>query len=72
MARPRSKGTPTRVNILIDEDVWKKASARANGEYQFAGGFSEYVARLIVADLRRKRGIANKFPRLISQKEAAA
>lgn len=61
MPRPRIHTKPHRTNVLIDRQLHKDATSYAveNG-YR---SFSEYVARLLVADIRRKRSAAEKCPR---------
>lgn len=53
MARPSKYHRPRRVNILIEESIHEFATQRAHAA-RLAGGFSEYVARLITQDSKRK------------------
>lgn len=61
MARPKIYRSPKRTNILIEETV----HAEANARLQELGidSFSEYVSRLIRADLRNKGSAALRVSR---------
>lgn len=69
MARPTIHESPKRVNISVDGDLHEKAKIYAAS---IDMDFSEVVARLLVAEMRSKRGIARKFPRRLTIKKAAA
>lgn len=53
MAREKFFEEPRRVNIIIERKVHDRAIVRARN-YGLRGGFSEYVCRLIVADIKTK------------------
>jgi hypothetical protein len=63
MARPRFLKAVRRVNITIESELHSRAVKTA-GHY----GFSDLVSRLLVAELRRKNGIAHRTPRSLSTK----
>lgn len=53
MPRPRLFTEAARVNVILEKTLHDAAKNKAR-EYQLRGGFSEYVGRLIKADLDRK------------------
>lgn len=53
MPRKSKYHAPRRINIILEADLHEEAVKRADA-FNFAGGFSEYVARLIAADRKRK------------------
>lgn len=53
MARPAIYHAAKRVNIIIEESLHAQALEKA-ADHKLRGGFSEYVARLIAADRKRK------------------
>jgi hypothetical protein len=63
MARAKIHTRPHRTNVLIDRHLHREATNHAvqNGY----GSFSQYVARLVVADLQRKRSAAEKAGRTL-------
>jgi len=67
MPRPTILYSPKRVNISIDGDLHKQAQAYAK---RIDMDFSEMLARLVVAELRSKKGIAQRFPRRIGKAAA--
>lgn len=64
MARKFSHPELVRKNISLDKNVHKEGARRARAE-GIKGGFSEYIARLIVADMKRKRTVAHSNGYLI-------
>lgn len=67
MSRPRVHRTrPVKVLISIQKKVHELATTKANSE-QFAGGFSEYVARLLIADMKKKRSVAHRNGRFLKE-----
>lgn len=53
MARPKIYSKAKRINIILEAEIHDIGVRRAS-EHRLSGGFSEYVARLIKADRRRK------------------
>ena len=53
MPQRRKYTAPRRVTIILETALHESAVRRAD-EFSLKGGFSEYVARLILADRRRK------------------
>jgi len=53
MPRKSRYYAPRRINIILESALHDEAVQRAD-DLGFVGGFSEYVARLILADRRRK------------------
>lgn len=65
MARPKIHTTPTvRAVAKIEKSLYKLARQKAIG-LDLRGGFGEYVARLIRADLRNKGSAALRVGRFI-------
>ena len=64
-AMPRTKihARPHRTNVLIDRGLHQDATRHAV-QYGYRS-FSEYVARLVVADMQRKRSAAEKAGRTL-------
>ena len=60
MARTATLKNPKQFTANIEAALHKQATERA-GEYGFS--FSEYISRLLVADMKRKRGIAHLVSR---------
>lgn len=53
MPRPKKYVSPKRINLLLEASVHQFATDRARA-FNLSGGFSEYVARLIAQDSKRK------------------
>ena len=64
MARTATLKNPKQFTANIEASLHKQATERA-GDYGFS--FSEYVSRLLVADMKRKRGIAHLSSRSIGK-----
>jgi len=60
MARIAVLKNPKPFTANIERELHKQASKRAQ-EYGYS--FSEYISRLLVADMKRKRGIAHLVSR---------
>ena len=59
MPRKPKYTAPRRINIILEAALHADAVRRAD-DFRLAGGFSEYVARLIQADRARKgRAVMN-------------
>lgn len=69
MARIAVLRDQKRINVSIETELHSAVGARAK-QLGIKGGFSEYVARLCVADLLRKNSIAPKFSRHLPRKRA--
>lgn len=70
MARPPIHAAPKRTNVIIDRSLHRDATKHAiNSGYR---SFSEYVGRLVVADMQRKRSSAEKAGRTLQSTEAGA
>jgi predicted HicB family RNase H-like nuclease len=63
MSRTPTLTKPKKITANLETALHEQATERA-GQYGFS--FSEYVSRLLVADLKRKRGIAHLVARGIS------
>lgn len=66
MARTPIHDNPHRANILIDGTLYAAAQKRAKLE-GFSGGLSEYIARLLVADIGKKRSGALRSSRFLKK-----
>lgn len=67
MARPAiHKTPPKKVLISIQTKLHEKGTKKANDE-QFSGGFSEYVSRLLIADMKKKRSVAHRNGRFLKE-----
>jgi len=64
MARPILYQEALRVNVVLEKDLHRKASQRAVQQGNWS--FSEYVARLLIADLKRKHSIAHRYARVLA------
>lgn len=53
MPRPAIYRAAKRVNIVLESELHALGVSKANS-HRLRGGFSEYVARLIAADRKRK------------------
>ena len=62
-----SLGPVEHKTISIEKNLKAAGMARAKA-LRFRGGFSEHVARLIVADLRCKVGVVHRTPRSLKAK----
>lgn len=71
MPRPRRLQNVRRINISLENEVHRLATARAK-EIGLRGGFSELVSRVLVAELSRKRDIAHHSLRRLPSAEGAA
>jgi hypothetical protein len=60
MARKSVLKNPKPFTANIEKELHQQAIQRSR-EYGYS--FSEYISRLLVADMRRKRGIAHLNPR---------
>lgn len=66
MARTPIHLNPHRANILIDGPLYAAAQKKAKSE-GFSGGLSEYIARLLVGDLGKKRSSALRSSRFLGK-----
>jgi len=55
---------PHRTNVLMERELHKLATRKAF-ELEFPGGFSEYVARLVIADMKREKSLSLENGRYI-------
>jgi len=67
MPRPTTLQDRDRFNISFERAL-KVAAAQRAKELGLRGGFSEYLARLCVADLRNKGSVAVKVSRSLPRK----
>lgn len=65
MARPQIHEKPFRTNIIIDKDLLAAAKKKAKAEG--FNSFSEYLARLCVADMKNKSSSAHRVGRTLLQ-----
>ena len=63
MARPVIHQAAKRTNIILDESLHVEATKRAKEEG--FNSFSEYVARLLVADMNKKRSVGHRVGRTL-------
>jgi hypothetical protein len=62
MARPKTYNDAHRTNLIIERELFSKASRRA---YEEGYSFAEYVARLLVNDLGKKNTAATRNGRTL-------
>ena len=62
MARPSIYKKAKRTNVVIEESLYKAASRKASDEG--FGSFSEYVARLLIADMANKTSAGHRNGRV--------
>jgi predicted HicB family RNase H-like nuclease len=60
MARPTTLKEAKRFNIVIEKQLQRAAAKRA---FQSGYSFSEYVSRLLVADMKREETAAHRHAR---------
>lgn len=64
MARPRIINEPTRLNVLLEKSL--KSQSRAFSKAQGFESHNDYLTRLMVGDLARKRSLACRHSRHLS------
>lgn len=69
MARKTIYAKPGRFNVILDEELHEAAIERAKNQ-NIDGGFSGYVARLLVADMNKKRSVAHRFGRFLKKEKS--
>jgi hypothetical protein len=66
-----TSGIKLRVNITIDRRLHRLAVRRAKKELKLEDGFSGYLARLIILDIKRRRKRVAFVPSNLEAVEAA-
>jgi hypothetical protein len=64
MARPILYQEAHRVNVILEKELNRKAAKRAIEQGNW--NFSEYVARLLIADMANKRSSAHRHGRVMA------
>lgn len=67
MGRPKIGNRVRAVTVTLDVESLPLARKRA---FENGWSLSEYMSRLLVADLRRKVGVAHRYPRRLGGRGA--
>lgn len=67
MGRPKVGNRVRAVTVTLDVESLPLARKRA---FENGWSLSEYMSRLLVADLRRKVGVAHRYPRRLNGRGA--